>query len=99
MGSPEAIPPDLDLLWAPARLRTGEAFHGQDLGEVLLPVLSPFSWQHPDDAVRLGRSTEWCEDENGEIAPYGQKMLSVDGEEFPLLELRTLEIAAPEKPD
>jgi type VI secretion system protein ImpE len=64
---------------------------------VLLPALAPFTWQHPDDAVRLGRTTEWCEDEAGEVAPYGQKMLSVDGEEFPLLEVRHLEIHAPER--
>ena len=86
-----------DLLWIPARLKTGPAFQDRDLGEVLLPALSPFTWQHPDDAVRLGRTTEWCEDEKGEVAPYGQKMLSVDGEEFPLLELRRLEIHAPEQ--
>jgi type VI secretion system protein ImpE len=86
-----------DLLWIPALLRTGPAFQGQDLGEVLLPVLSPFSWQHPDDVVRLGRSTEWCEDETGEVSPYGQKMLSVDGNEVPLLEVRKLEIATPEQ--
>jgi type VI secretion system protein ImpE len=85
-----------DLLWMPARLKTGPAFQGQNLGEVLLPALSPFTSQHPDDAVRLGRSSEWCQDEAGEISPYGQKMLLVDGEEFPLLEVRKLEIHAPE---
>jgi type VI secretion system protein ImpE len=85
-----------DLLWVPARLQTGPAFQGQNLGEVLLPALSPFTWQHPDDVVRLGRSSEWCEDEAGEVSPYGQKMLLVDGEEFPLLEIRKLEINAPE---
>lgn len=84
-----------DLLWIPAKVQTGPAFQGQNLGEVLLPVLSPFTWQHPDDAVRLGRSTEWCEDEAGEISPYGQKMLSVDGNETPLLDLRKLEIHTP----
>jgi type VI secretion system protein ImpE len=86
-----------DLLWIPAQVQTGPAFQGQNLGEVLLPVLSPFTWQHPDDTVRLGRSTEWCEDEAGEISPYGQKMLSVDGNETPLLEVRKLEIHTPEQ--
>jgi len=81
-----------DLLWAPARLRTGASFQEKDLGEVLLPVLSPLSWQHPDDAVRLGRVSEWCRDENGEESPFGQKALVVDGAEFPLLEVRGLEI-------
>ena len=61
---------------------------GQELGEVLLPVLSPFSFRHPDDAVRLGRATVWDEPEDGDPVPFGQKMLLVDGEEFPILEVR-----------
>ena len=48
-----------DLLWAPATVQTGAAFQGSDLGEVLLPALSPFSYRHADDAVRLGRATVW----------------------------------------
>lgn len=83
-----------DLLWTPARLKTGPSFRDRDLGEVLLPTLSALSSQHPDDTVRLGRSSEWCADENGKEAPYGAKMLLVDGEEFPLLEVRRLEIEA-----
>lgn len=83
-----------DLLWVPAKLQTGPNFRSRDLGEVLLPAISPLSWQHPDDSVRLGRTTEWCEDESGEISPFGQKMLLVDGMEFPFLELRHLEIDA-----
>jgi type VI secretion system protein ImpE len=42
--------------------------------------------------VRLGRVTEWCADEEGRELPYGQKMLLVDGEEFPFLEIRELTI-------
>ena len=34
-----------DLLWIPALVRTGPAFKGTELGEVLLPVLAPFSCQ------------------------------------------------------
>jgi type VI secretion system protein ImpE len=86
-----------DMLWIPAKLLTGSAFKGQDLGEVLLPALSPFSCQHPEDAVRLGKTTEWCQDEEGEISPYGQKMLLVDNEEFPLLEVRSLKINSAEQ--
>lgn len=86
-----------DLLWTPATVRTGPSFKGVDLGEVLLPALSPFSWQFPEDAVRLGRETAWIqEDEDGEEIPIGQKMLLVDGEEFPFLELRKLEFAPAE---
>jgi len=81
-----------DLLWAPAKLITGPTFHSRDLGEIFLPVLSPLSWQHAEDEVRLGRVSEWCQDETGDVAPFGLKNLLVDGEEFPVLEIRELEI-------
>ena len=81
-----------DLLWAPAKLVTGPTFRSRDLGEIMLPAIAPGSWQHPDDEVKLGRVSEWCEDETGEVAPFGQKNLLVDGEEVPFLEIRELEI-------
>lgn len=85
-----------DLLWAPVVLRTGPGFKGIELGEVLLPALSPLSFRHADETVRLGRLTVWEDLENGDPVPYGQKTLLVDGEEFPILELRTLTIGPPE---
>lgn len=85
-----------DLIWVPALVRTGPAFKDAELGEILLPVLAPFSYKHADEAVQLGRMTEWQETGDGEVAPVGQKMLLVDGEDFPLLELRRLEIAVPD---
>jgi type VI secretion system protein ImpE len=80
-----------DLLWAPAIVHANEASAGADLGQILLPVISPFSCNHADDAVRLGRVTVWEEASDGRELPKGQKMLLVDGEEIPLLELRELE--------
>ncbi len=82
-------------MWAPAKLVTGPTFSSRDLGEIFFPAISPLSWQHPEDEVRLGRVSEWCQDENGEIAPFGLKNLLVDGEEFPVLEIRELEIDPP----
>lgn len=79
-----------DTLWIPALVRTGPSFRGKELGEVLVPAIAPLSWQEPDGAVRLGRSTEWRETQSGPI-PVGQKLLLVDGEEFPFLEIRKLE--------
>lgn len=81
-----------DLLWAPAKILTAEGFKGQDLGEVLLPALAPRSGESDDPAVRLGRATEWVRWEDGTEAPLGQKLLLVDGEEVPILELRELVI-------
>ncbi|MCX6627982.1 MAG: type VI secretion system accessory protein TagJ [Candidatus Solibacter sp.] len=83
-----------DLLWIPALVRTGPGFKERELGEVLLPVLTPLSFLHADDAVRLGRMTVWQEIDGGDVAPAGQKMFLVDDEEFPLLELRQLEFHA-----
>jgi type VI secretion system protein ImpE len=82
-----------DLLWAPAVLKTGPQFKGLDLGEVMLPALTPLSTEDPNDHVRLGRLTEWRDLPNGTPIPVGQKMLLVDGEEFPILEVRELDIA------
>lgn len=79
-----------DLMWATAILHPTAAFRLQDIGEVLLPVLSPLSWRSSDDNVRLGRSTVWEEDAKWEAVPLGQKMFSSGDEEFSLLELRSL---------
>jgi type VI secretion system protein ImpE len=84
-----------DLLWAPAVLKTGPAFKVRDLGEVFLPVLSPFSWKHAEDSVRLGRMTVWVEDSSGEAIPFGQKIFLADDREVPILETRLLTFTRP----
>jgi len=53
------------------------------------------SHEHPDERVRLGRVTEWVELDDGREAPTGQNMLLVDGDDFPFLEVRELEIDGP----
>ncbi|MDQ2950470.1 MAG: virulence protein SciE type [Acidobacteriota bacterium] len=96
IGSVRIGPPKLlrDLMWATARVTTSPNFKGQDFGEVLLPVLCPFSWKSPSDEVKLGRSTDW-QDLNGVAVPVGQKMLIVDGEEgISFLEIRELNFTA-----
>jgi len=91
-----------DLIWTPAQLllRGSEIKAAQP--RVLLPALSVFTWRHDDPQVRLGRMTVWEEaGESGMEVPRGQKMLLVDGEEVPLLEIRSLEFdtaAEPESP-
>jgi type VI secretion system protein ImpE len=81
-----------DLLWLPAKVRTSDKYQERELGEVLLPVLTPFAAQHSDPAVRLGRATLWEESSDGEVLPAGQKMLLADDEEWPLLDLRSVQI-------
>jgi len=82
-----------DLLWAPALVRTAESFRGMELGEVLIPAIAPLTWRHADGAVRLGRVTQWEAVGDDVEAPIGQKLLLVDDEELPILELRELIIA------
>ncbi|MCU0635801.1 MAG: virulence protein SciE type [Gemmatimonadaceae bacterium] len=79
-----------DLLWAPGQVKTAPDFQGLELGEVLLPVLGPFTEDDEDDAVRLGRASAWVRDEAGTEFPVGQKLWLVDGEEMPLLDVREL---------
>lgn len=79
-----------DLMWMPAIVRTGPSFKGMDLGEMLLPSLTPFSWDDESDEVRLGRVTEWVALESGHEVPIGRKLLIVDDEEMSLLDVREL---------
>ncbi len=74
-------------------VRAGPSFQGTELGEVLIPALYPFSWKHPDEAVWLGRVTDWAADDEGNQYPSGQKIWLCDGEEIPFLEIRSLEFS------
>lgn len=85
-----------DTLWTTARIQTGPTFQGTEIGEVLTPAIYPFSFTFPDTSVMLGRQTIWAEDDNGGSYPLGQKMLLVDGEEVPLLEIKSIEFDVPE---
>lgn len=86
-----------DLIWTSAMIRTSEAWRGQELGEILLPSLTPLSFESADDELRLGRAADWAEQADGDFIPVGQKMLLVDGEPAPLLSIRELEIQQAEK--
>jgi type VI secretion system protein ImpE len=84
-----------DLLWVPTLVRTGSAFKDKELGEVLVPVLCPLSFEDSDDNVKLGRLSDWRQ-KDGEAVPVGQKSFLVDGEEFPILEVRKIELQTEE---
>jgi type VI secretion system protein ImpE len=76
-----------DLLWMQAILET---FDGPK-GEVFLPILYPGSATHADDQVKLGRMTDWQPIGEGLSRGFGQRLLLVDDEEHPILEIRELE--------
>jgi len=84
-----------DLHWAPAHLNLGPSVKDQDLGDVLLPAITPAAWRQTDDELRLGRATDWEELPDGDFAPVGQKLLRVDGRDVPLLSIRELSISTP----
>ncbi|HYL65115.1 MAG TPA: type VI secretion system accessory protein TagJ [Candidatus Methylomirabilis sp.] len=95
LDSIEIAPPKRlrDLLWLPAKVRTSDRYEERELGEVLLPVLTPFASRHADPNVRLGRATLWEDTSEGETIPVGQKILLADDEEWPILEVRNVQIA------
>jgi type VI secretion system protein ImpE len=85
-----------DLLWIPTLVRTGPSFKQRELGEILVPALFPLSFEDQDENVKLGRATEFRE-RNGETLPAGQKTFLVDGEDFPILEVRKIEFEVAEE--
>jgi type VI secretion system protein ImpE len=95
VGSIHMQPPKFlrDTLWAAATVQTGPAFKGQNFGEVLIPILSPSSWRHESDEVKLGRVTDWKQ-EGDQLIPFGQKLLLLDDEEaIAMLDVRELKFA------
>jgi type VI secretion system protein ImpE len=81
-----------DLRWGSARVGTSASVREMELGDVLLPVLSPGAWRSDDPDVRLGRVSDWEELPDGQFAPVGQKLLRIDGDLVPLIEVRDLVI-------
>ncbi len=75
-----------DLIWIGAKIeaRTG------DLGEVFLPVLYARSHEHANEAVKLGRMTDWIDVGEKLVRGAGQRLFLIDGEEIPVLEINEI---------
>jgi type VI secretion system protein ImpE len=82
-----------DLLWSSATVTAGPAMEGKDFGEVLMPILYPFSATHERDSVKLGRETDFVLAPVDPIQiPYGQKLFVLDEERsISILEIRSLQ--------
>lgn len=82
-------PSDLrDLVWLPAHVtwtNGGEAV-------AFVPVRYPGSEKSTDEAVTLARKTEWVDQGNDLYFGLGQRMLVTDAGEYPLLEVRQIEL-------
>ena len=85
-------PTDLrDLAWVPASLTLSNG------GQVVafIPTRYPGSEASPDPALRMARKTEWQEGADGSSAGLGQRMLTTDQGDYPLLEIRAIELDPP----
>ncbi len=78
-----------DLIWAPARL----TLKNGTSGDVLLPTMYPNSHEHADDAVKLGRATDWLTPAEGLVRGVGAKTFLVGDEATALLDWRDVAIA------
>jgi len=78
-----------DLVWAPAQ------FVWENGGEAAghIPTRYPRTESSQESALRLARKTEWV-DQSGVHTGLGQRVLATDANEYPLLEIRTIECAA-----
>lgn len=79
-----------DLVWLPAQFEWSNG--GEAMG--LIPVRYPGSEQSEDAAIRLARKTEWQEAGPDAYVGLGQRILTTDGPEIGLLELRELRLEA-----
>jgi type VI secretion system protein ImpE len=82
-------PTDLrDTVWLPAQLRWTNG--GEAVG--LVPVRYPGSESADDPAVVTARKTNWISRGEGLELGMGQRLLATDDGDYPLLEVRTIQI-------
>ena len=81
-----------DLVWTAARFTwtNGGAVSGH------IPSRYPGTAESKDDAVRLGRKTDWVSRPEETYLGLGQRILSTDAGEYPLLECRSLDFSTGE---
>ena len=90
-------PADLrDLVWMPAQFQFANG--GEAVG--VIPTRYPGSERVENDALRLARRTEWVEAAPDFFHGFGQRIITTDGDEYGLMDIRSIELAAtPAEPD
>jgi type VI secretion system protein ImpE len=83
-----------DLLWLPVHMVVRD---GPD-GEVFLPTLYAGAHEETDDALRLGRATDWRGEEGQPVRGVGQRSFLVGDGDRPILELKQIEIGGQPSP-
>jgi len=89
MNPPEA---PRDILWRPAHI----SLVGGVEGDVLLPGLYPASSEHPDEAVKLGRATEWVEPTAGVTCGVGGRLFLTGTSSVGISNLQQIQITHPD---
>ena len=86
-------PADLrDYVWMPARFTWANG--GETVG--LIPARYPGSEASADPLIQLGRKTEWREGGAETWLGLGQRLLATDQGEYPLLDIRRIELMSVE---
>jgi type VI secretion system protein ImpE len=86
-------PTDLrDFVWTPVEIKWTNG--GDAVG--LIPTRYPGSEAHPEPKVRLARLTEWQEVAPNTHVGVGQRLWSTDADEYPLLDVRTVNFDPPD---
>ena len=78
-----------NTVWTPASL----SLHSGDQGQVLLFSLYVDSHLGEDD-IKLGRRTMWEQDPAGFTIASGQKVIATEQRDWPILEIRSVEVEA-----
>ena len=76
-----------DLYWLQANV---EMTNGTN-GEMFFPTLYNGTWQQANDAVRLGRMTDWTDLGDGTFIGIGTRLFWMDGKDRSILDMRTIE--------
>ncbi len=76
----------LDVLWRRARMM----IRGGPHGDVYLPQLYYGSHAVEDEELQVGRAADWLEAEHEPLRGVGQKVMSVDGSDIPLITISEL---------
>lgn len=91
VASLSANPPKFprDTLYLPARLTLAD----ESSGDVFLPTLYPESYESSDDAVKLGRATEW-DSGTGAVRGHGHRTILIGDADVGLVEIRELNVSS-----
>jgi type VI secretion system protein ImpE len=83
-----------DLLWRTGRI----AVRNGPEGTVYLPALYRSSFSDSDEAIRLGRKTDWRGGEGTPVAGFGQREFLLGDQTRPIMEIKQLVMDTPSAP-